>query len=118
MIVPEAFFLCRRHCPFDHRLPVKVGCPVDQVERPEKNRKHYPGHLVNLADAVVSLFRVDGSLCLAAFQLHGRAVGNGRDGRILGDVWSVVYAGRAGIVGLLGERQGILSLQRTDERRY
>lgn len=62
---------------FNSRFPVEVCGPVDQVESPKEDREHYPGHLVNFADAVVGLFGVHCRLGLSAFQLDSGAVGDG-----------------------------------------
>lgn len=62
---------------FNHRFPVEVCGPVDQVESPKEDREHYPGHLVNFADAVVGLFGVHCRLGLCALQLDSGAVGDG-----------------------------------------
>ncbi len=67
------------HSSFDHWFPIEVRGPVHQVEGAKQHREHYPGHLVNLAHTVVSLFGVWG-LAFRGFELHSRAVGNGSDG--------------------------------------
>lgn len=92
-----------------HRLPVEIRGPVNQVEGPKQHRKHDPGHLVDLAHAVVGLFGV-GGLGFGRFELHRCAVGDGGDGRVLAEVGCVIHAGRAGVVWLFGKSQGVFFL--------
>lgn len=61
------------HRSFDHWFPVEICGPVNQVKGPKQHREHYPGHLVDLAHAVVSLFRVRG-FGFRGFELDRRAV--------------------------------------------
>lgn len=61
------------HSSFDYGFPVEISGPVHQVEGPKQHWEHYPGHLVNLTHAVVSLFGVWG-LALRGLQLHSCAV--------------------------------------------
>lgn len=107
----ERVRLCRRHGSFDHRFPVEVRGPVDQVEGTEEDGEDYPRHLVDLADAVVGLLGVGRRLALGALHLHRGAVGDGGDGRVFGDVGREVHAGGARVVGFLGERQRVFLLQ-------
>lgn len=95
-----AFLAAVLHRPFDDGLPVQIRGPVDQVEGPKQDREHYPGHLIDLADAVVSLFGV-GSLGFGGFELHRGAVGDGGYGGVLRQVGRVVHSGRACVVGFL-----------------
>lgn len=88
---------------FNHWFPVEVCGPVNQIESPKENREHYPGHLVNFADAVVGLFGVRCRLGLGTLQLDCGAVGDGGYSRILIDVGGKV-------VGLFGERQWVFFL--------
>lgn len=57
----------------DHWLPIEIRSPVHQVEGPKQHGEHYPGHLINLADTVVSLFGV-WRLGFRQFELDSRAV--------------------------------------------
>ena len=57
------------HSPFDYWFSIEVRGPVHQVESPKQDWEHYPGHLVNLAHAVVSLFGVWG-LGFRGFELN------------------------------------------------
>lgn len=61
------------HSSFDHWFPIEIRGPVHQVEGPKQHREHYPGHLVNLAHTVVSLF---GVWCLGfrGFELNSCAI--------------------------------------------
>lgn len=97
------------NCSFDHWLPVEIRGPVHQVEGPKKHREYDSGHLVDLADTVVSLFGVRG-LGLRRFELNSRAVGDGRDGRVLREVGRVIHAGQTGVVGLFRQSQMVLLL--------
>lgn len=96
-------------CSFDHWFPIEIRGPVHQVEGPKQHREHYPGHLVNLAHAVVSLFGV-WSLGFRGFELHSSAVWNGRDGRVLCEVGCIIHTGRTGVVWLFRQSQWILLL--------
>lgn len=97
------------HSSFDHWFPVEIRGPVHQVEGPKQHREHYPGHLVNLAHAVVSLFGVRG-LGLRGFELYCRAVWDGSDGRVLREVGCIIHAGRTGVVRLFRQSQRVLLL--------
>lgn len=90
-------------------FPVEIRGPVHQVEGPKEHWENYPGHLVDLAHTVVSLFGVR-SLSLGWLQLHGCAVWNGGNGRVLGQVSGVVDPGGTGVVGLLGQSQRVFLL--------
>lgn len=85
--------LCGLNGTFNHRFPVEVCGPVDQVKSPKEDREHYPGHLVNFADAVVCLFGVHCGLGLSTLQLNSGAVGDGGDSCILCDVGGEVNSG-------------------------
>lgn len=99
----------RLHGSFDHWLPVEIRGPVHQVEGPKQHGEDYPGHLVNLAHTVVSLFGVWG-FTFRGLELHGRAVWNGGDGGVLGEAAGVSHAGRTAVVGLFGQSQRVLFL--------
>lgn len=98
---------------FYHRFSVQVSCPVDEVEGPKEDGEHNPGHLVDLADAVVRLLGVH-HLGLGGPELHRRRVGDGGDGHVLGEVGGVVDARRAHVVGLLRQHHGVSFLRRGD----
>lgn len=102
--------LCGGDHSLHHRLSVQVRGPVDQVEGSEQDGENYPRHLVDLADAVVGLLGVH-HLGLGGPELHGRGVGDGGDGRVLGEVGGVVDARRADVVGLFGQHHGVAFLQ-------
>lgn len=87
-------------------LPVEVRGPVDEVESTEKDREHYPRHLVDLTHAVVRLLRIH-HFGFGRTQLHGRHVGYCGDGHVFCQIWSVVDARRADIVGFLRQHHGI-----------
>lgn len=91
--------LCRGSHSFHHRFSVQIRSPVDEVEGSKEDGKNYPGHLVDLADAVVGLLGVH-HLGLSAPELHRRGVGDGGDGHVLGEIGGVVDARRADVVGL------------------
>lgn len=106
--------LCGCHS-LHHRFPVKVRGPVDQVEGAEEDGENDAGHLVDLAHAVVRLLGV-GQPCrrhrVGAAQLRRHAmVRDGGDGHVLCEVWRVVDARRAHVVGLLGELHVVTFLQ-------
>lgn len=65
---------CWSNIRFDDRFPVEVRGPVDQVEGAEEDGEHYPGHFVDLADAVVGLFGVQRRLGFSALHLNRGAV--------------------------------------------
>lgn len=94
---------------FDHWFPIEIRGPVHQVEGPKQHREHYPGHLVNLAHTVVSLFGVRG-LGFRRLQLNSCAIWNGGDGRVLRDVGCVIHTSWTGVVWLFRQSQRILLL--------
>lgn len=49
-----------RRGPFNHRFPIQIRCPVNQVESAKEDWEYNSGHFVDLADAVVSLFAFGG----------------------------------------------------------
>lgn len=61
------------HSSFDHWFSIEIRGPVHQVEGPKKHWEHYPGHLINLAHTVVSLFGVWG-LGFRWFELNSCAI--------------------------------------------
>lgn len=103
--------LCGGDHSLHHRLSVQVRGPVDQVEGSKQDGKNYPRHLVDLADAVVGLLGVR-HLGLGGPELHGRGVGDGGDGHVLGEVGGVVDPRRADVVGLFGQHHGVAFLRR------
>lgn len=104
----------RLHSSFDYGFPVQIGGPVHQVEGPKQHGEHYPGHLVDLTHAVVSLFGVWG-LALGGLELHGRAVGNGSDGGVFCEVGGVIHTGWAAVVWLFRQSQWVLFLWSSKE---
>lgn len=80
--------LLGRGSSFDHRLPVQVRCPVNEVESAKQDRKHNAGHLVDLADAVISLFAL-GCLLFRRFGGDSRRVCGPCWGLLLWGVWSM-----------------------------
>lgn len=100
------------HSSFDHRFSIEIRGPIHQVEGPKQHWKHYPGHLINLADAVVSLFWVR-SLWFRRFKLNSCAVWNSGDGCILCQVGCVIHTGWTGVVWLFRQSQGVFFLGRS-----
>lgn len=103
--------LCWGAHSFHHRFSVKICGPVDEVEGSKEDGKHYPRHLINLADAVVGLLRVH-QLGLSGTELYRCCVEDGGDGHVLGEVGGVVDACRANVVGLFRQHHGVTFLQR------
>lgn len=101
----------RRGGPFNHRLPVQIRRPVNQVESAEEDREHDSGHLVDLADAVVSLFVLRGLVFRRVRCARGSTGGPCR-GLLLRDVGGMGHlSGGVSIGGLIEYEFPLLFLQ-------
>lgn len=97
------------HSSFDHRFPIEIRGPVHQVEGPKQHWEHNPGHLVNLAHAVVGLLGVR-ELGFTGSELHRCAVWNGGDGGVLCEVGCIIHTGWTRVVWLFRQSQRVLLL--------